>query len=130
MVKEMREGSLVEALLVTSEAPPLLVGLAAAVHYRLALPSATLALEVGGACTGFLSALSVAQALLTRHSLVLVIAVEAPSWFLEVQPGSAGETAALFGDGAVRFIGNSIDVTVWRALSTRAGGETIDHSSY
>jgi 3-oxoacyl-[acyl-carrier-protein] synthase III len=47
----------VGALLVTSEAPPLLSGLAAAVHHRLGLRPQTPALEVGGACTGFLAAL-------------------------------------------------------------------------
>src|SRR5205085_2412560 len=45
------------ALLVTAEAPPLLTGLAAALHHRLDLRPSTVALEVGGACTGFLAAL-------------------------------------------------------------------------
>jgi 3-oxoacyl-[acyl-carrier-protein] synthase-3 len=90
----------VGALLVTSEAPPLLAGLAAALHHRLDFPSTTVALEVGGACTGFLAALWLARALLPRLGAVLVIAVEAPSQFLRLQPGPAGEAAALFGDGA------------------------------
>ena len=47
----------VGTVLVTSEAPPLLAGLAAAVHHRLDLPPRAVALEVGGACTGFLAAL-------------------------------------------------------------------------
>jgi hypothetical protein len=42
----------VGAILVTSEAPPLLTGLAAAIHARLGLPSSSVALEIGGACTG------------------------------------------------------------------------------
>jgi 3-oxoacyl-[acyl-carrier-protein] synthase-3 len=57
-------------------------------------------LEVGGACTGFLAALWLARDLLARLSAVLVISVEAPSQFLRLQPGPAGEAAALFGDGA------------------------------
>jgi len=49
------------ALLVTSEAPPLLAGLAAAIHHRLGLRPSTVALEVGGACTGFLAAVWTAR---------------------------------------------------------------------
>jgi 3-oxoacyl-[acyl-carrier-protein] synthase-3 len=90
----------VGALLVTSEAPPLLIGLAAALHHRLHLPGGAVALEVGGACTGFLAALWTAKQLLPACERVLVIAVEAPSQFLSVRPGVAGEAAALFGDGA------------------------------
>lgn len=32
----------------------------------------------------------------------------------------------LYGDGSVRFIQNSIDLTLWRAIGTRAGAETVD----
>jgi prepilin-type processing-associated H-X9-DG protein len=39
-----------------------------------------------------------------------------------------GGVNCLFMDGTVRFIGNSVDLAVWRALSTRAGGEHIDRS--
>jgi 3-oxoacyl-[acyl-carrier-protein] synthase-3 len=88
------------ALLVTAEAPPLLAGLAAALHHRLDLRSSAPALEVGGACTGFLAALWLGRALLPRLGAVLVMAVEAPTRFLRLQPGPAGEAAALFGDGA------------------------------
>jgi 3-oxoacyl-[acyl-carrier-protein] synthase-3 len=90
----------VGALLVTSEAPPLLAGLAAALHHRLDLRPETVALEIGGACTGFLSALWTAQALLPRLGTILLLAVEAPSRFLNVRPGPDGEAAALFGDAA------------------------------
>jgi prepilin-type N-terminal cleavage/methylation domain-containing protein len=31
----------------------------------------------------------------------------------------------LFGDGSVHFLNNSIDIPVWMALATRAGGETV-----
>lgn len=88
----------VEALLVTSEAPPLLTGLAAALHHRLELPARAVALEIGNACTGFLAALWLARSLPQRN--ILVIAVEAPTRYLTLQPGPAGETAALFGDAA------------------------------
>jgi 3-oxoacyl-[acyl-carrier-protein] synthase-3 len=90
----------VGALLVTAEAPPLLAGLAAALHHRLGLAPAAVALEVGGACTGFLAALWLARRLLPAAGAVLVLSVEAPSRLLALQPGPAGEAAALFGDAA------------------------------
>jgi 3-oxoacyl-[acyl-carrier-protein] synthase-3 len=94
----------VGALLVASEAPPQLLGLAAALHHCLGLRPETAALEVGGACTGFLAAVRLAQGLLARLDAVLVLAVEAPSRFLTVRPGPAGEAAALFGDAAAAAV--------------------------
>src|SRR5207245_2581425 len=96
--------SQVAALLVASEAPPLLLGLAAALHHRLELPPRAVAVEVGGACTGFLAALWTAQGLLTRHEIILVLSVEAATRFLRVEPGAAGEAAALFGDAAAATV--------------------------
>ena len=94
----------VDALLVTSEAPPLLAGLGAALHARLRLPSTAVALEVGGASAGFLMALWTGQALLAQNKTVLLVAVEAPSRYLRLQPGDAGEAAALFGDAAAAAV--------------------------
>jgi hypothetical protein len=76
----------VDALLVTSEAPPLLVGLAAAIHHRLHLRPTAVALEVGGECTGFLTALWLARELQHRTGAVLAVAVEAPSAFCDLSP--------------------------------------------
>jgi 3-oxoacyl-[acyl-carrier-protein] synthase-3 len=100
-------GLLVEqvgALLVTAQAPPLLAGLAAALHHRLDLRPDTVGLEIGGACTGYLAALWTARALLARVGVALVLAVEAPSRLLAVRPGAAGEAAALFGDAAAASV--------------------------
>jgi prepilin-type N-terminal cleavage/methylation domain-containing protein len=36
-----------------------------------------------------------------------------------------GGVNLLLGDGAIRFVRNSVDITVWRAISTRAGGEIV-----
>ena len=94
----------VGALLVTSEAPPLLSGLAADLHQRLRLSADVPALDIGGACTGFLAALWTAQHLLTERLVVLVLSVEAPSRWLTVRPGSAGENAALFGDAVAACV--------------------------
>jgi 3-oxoacyl-[acyl-carrier-protein] synthase III len=96
--------SSVDALLVTSEAPPVGVGLGPAVHHRLGLRAGTVALEIGGACTGFLAALWTARRLVAEGGLVLVVAVEAPSRWLSIGPGPAGETAALFGDGVAACV--------------------------
>jgi 3-oxoacyl-[acyl-carrier-protein] synthase-3 len=90
----------VGVLLVTAEAPPVAAGLAAALHHRIGLSAHAVALEIGGACTGFIAALWTAQRLLPGVGTILIAAVEAPSRWLRVQPGPAGEAAALFGDGA------------------------------
>jgi len=39
-----------------------------------------------------------------------------------------GGVNALLGDGSVRFIPDSINIPLWRALGTRGGGEVIDSS--
>jgi 3-oxoacyl-[acyl-carrier-protein] synthase-3 len=86
----------VGALLVASAAPPLLAGLAAAIHTRAGLSPRTPALEVGGACAGFLSALWLARSLAGQAGTVLIVCVEAPTrvW------GCDDPAAALFGDAA------------------------------
>jgi prepilin-type N-terminal cleavage/methylation domain-containing protein/prepilin-type processing-associated H-X9-DG protein len=41
-----------------------------------------------------------------------------------------GGVNVLFGDGSVRFVKNSVALSVWRALSTRNGGEVLSASDY
>jgi prepilin-type N-terminal cleavage/methylation domain-containing protein/prepilin-type processing-associated H-X9-DG protein len=41
-----------------------------------------------------------------------------------------GGVNLLLGDGSVRFIKDTVDLTAWRALGTRAGGEVISSDSY
>jgi hypothetical protein len=36
----------------------------------------------------------------------------------------------LFCDGHVAFIKDTVNPTVWRAISTRAGGETVSGDAY
>jgi 3-oxoacyl-[acyl-carrier-protein] synthase-3 len=91
-------------LLVTSEAPTVPIGLAAALHQRLGLPPGAVALELGGACTGFLTALWTAQRFLVDTAAVLMLAVEAPSHWLSVRPGPTGEAATLFGDASAACV--------------------------
>ncbi len=41
-----------------------------------------------------------------------------------------GGVNVVFGDGSVKFIKDSINLPIWRALGTRAGGEVISADSY
>jgi prepilin-type processing-associated H-X9-DG protein len=41
-----------------------------------------------------------------------------------------GGVNVVFGDGAVKFIKDPINLQVWRALGTRAGGEVLSSDSY
>jgi prepilin-type processing-associated H-X9-DG protein len=45
-------------------------------------------------------------------------------WLSARSSFSGGVNAAL-ADGSVRFVRDSISITTWRALATRAGGEVI-----
>jgi hypothetical protein len=44
-------------------------------------------------------------------------------WPLPFSSGHPGGTSMLYGDGAVTFVSENVDITVWRNLSTIAGGE-------
>jgi prepilin-type N-terminal cleavage/methylation domain-containing protein/prepilin-type processing-associated H-X9-DG protein len=52
-------------------------------------------------------------------------AVNWPTWEDELRSRHPGGAHALFGDGAVRIVGQSVDVRVLAAACTRAGGETV-----
>lgn len=41
-----------------------------------------------------------------------------------------GGVSAMFGDGSVRFVKDSVNLVTWRALGTRAGGEVISADAY
>jgi prepilin-type N-terminal cleavage/methylation domain-containing protein/prepilin-type processing-associated H-X9-DG protein len=51
---------------------------------------------------------------------------------MQVPPSSLhpGGANLMMGDGSVRFARNSINVSIWQALGTRNGGETISSDSY
>ena len=44
-------------------------------------------------------------------------------WPLPFSSGHPGGTSMMYGDGAVTFVSDNVDITVWRNLSTIAGGE-------
>ncbi len=52
------------------------------------------------------------------------------SGLLGARSNHPGGVHAAMADGGVKFVTNSIHQSVWRALGTRAGGETIDSGSY
>jgi prepilin-type processing-associated H-X9-DG protein len=41
-----------------------------------------------------------------------------------------GGVNAVFGDGSVRWVKNTVDPTVWRGLGTIAGGEVLSADQY
>ena len=51
---------------------------------------------------------------------------------MQVPPSSrhAGGVNVLMCDGAVHFVGDSVDLEIWRAIGTRKGQETISNNSY
>jgi prepilin-type processing-associated H-X9-DG protein len=51
---------------------------------------------------------------------------------VQLPPSSAhpGGVNVAFGDGSVRFMKDSTALSVWRALSTRNGGEVVSASDY
>ena len=55
-----------------------------------------------------------------------------PSWRLFVNASSRHPDGVnlLAGDGAVRFIRNSINLAIWQAIGTRNGGEVTSADSY
>ena len=50
--------------------------------------------------------------------------------YVNAMSAHPGGVNSLMGDGSVKFIKNSIDVSVWWALGTRAGGEVLSSDSY
>lgn len=51
---------------------------------------------------------------------------------MQVPPSSLhpGGVNVLFGDGAVRYIKDTINLSTWRAIGSRNGGEVVSASDY
>ena len=52
------------------------------------------------------------------------------SVFSNAQSNHSGGVNALFADGSVKFVKDSIDMRMWMALGTRAGGEVVSSDAY
>ena len=68
-------------------------------------------------------------AALTPNSTTPDVAGHGQGWFNSRSPFSGGVNVAL-ADGSVRFVRDSINITTWRALATRAGDEVISGSEF
>jgi len=105
---EMRSGVRVDTLdwiLATSETHNAYPALAAQIHLAVGAPEKCGALDIGGACLGFVHALAVAKAFVQsgQGRNVLVVTADVHSRILT--PGRvAGEFGGLFGDGATAFL--------------------------
>jgi 3-oxoacyl-[acyl-carrier-protein] synthase-3 len=118
------------SLVVVSEAPPLALGLAPAVHERLGLRSDIPCYDLGGACTGFLSAMALGRSLLPQMGPILIVSVEAHSRLLPLERGPYGESAALFGDGCAAVVLDGDSTRGWAIrlidLATFADGSAAE----
>ena len=79
--------------------------LAAQLHLRLGARESCGAMDIGGACLGFVHALAVAKALIESGQAGTVLIVTADLHSRTLRPGCvAGEFGGLFGDGASAFV--------------------------
>ena len=64
--------------------------------------------------------------------MMMMPAISMANMAVQLPPSSyhPGGVNMLFGDGSVRFIKESVALSVWRALCTRNGGEVISGSDY
>ncbi|MCH4185041.1 MAG: ketoacyl-ACP synthase III [Eggerthellaceae bacterium] len=113
------------AIIVATFTPDMFVPtVSATVHDRLGLNPATLALDLNGACCGFIYAMRTAQGLLALNpdKPILVVASEAVSSVLDFTDRS---TCVLFGDGAAAAVVRSSDTPSWFVAGTRGRTDAI-----
>jgi 3-oxoacyl-[acyl-carrier-protein] synthase III len=95
----------VDWILATSETHHSLPWLAARLHLAIGARESCGAMDIGGACLGFVHALAVAKALLESWQARTVLVVTADVHSRVLLPGRvAGEFGGLFGDGASAFV--------------------------
>ena len=92
-------------IIATSETQRGYPSLAAQLHSQLLARETCGALDVGGACLGFLNALAVAQGLIALGQVHTVAVITSDVHSRTFKPGVvAGEFGGLFGDGASAFL--------------------------
>jgi len=95
----------VDWILATSETHHAFPALAAQLHRTIGACESCGAMDIGGACLGFVHALAVAKALVESTQAVAVLVVTADVHSRALTPGRvAGEFGGLFGDGASAFV--------------------------
>jgi prepilin-type N-terminal cleavage/methylation domain-containing protein/prepilin-type processing-associated H-X9-DG protein len=64
------------------------------------------------------------------HSRCQIDTLDASSLSVSARSRHSGGVNALFVDGGVRFVKSSVNLTPWRALGSRNGGEAVSASDY
>jgi prepilin-type N-terminal cleavage/methylation domain-containing protein len=80
----------------------------------------------GGRCSGWINGRPLFSAMSTYmlpNSPTPDIAGKQHMGFFAARSNHPGGVDVLLGDGSVRFVSGAIDLTIWRALGTSAGGE-------
>lgn len=98
-------GDGIDWILATTETHHAFPSLAAGLHRAIGARESCGAMDVGGACLGFVHALAVAKALVESGQAGAVLVVTADVHSRALTPGRvAGEFGGLFGDGASAFV--------------------------
>jgi prepilin-type N-terminal cleavage/methylation domain-containing protein/prepilin-type processing-associated H-X9-DG protein len=64
------------------------------------------------------------------HSRCQIDTLDASSLSVSARSRHSGGVNALFADGGVRFVKSSVNLTPWRALGSRNGGEAVSSGDY
>jgi len=95
----------IDWILAASETHHSVPWLAAQIHLAIGAPESCGAMDIGGACLGFVHALAVAKAFVESGQARAVLVVTADVHSRLLLPGRvAGEFGGLFGDGASAFV--------------------------
>lgn len=103
------DGKEIGWLIASSETHRAYPSLATELHATLSLPDDCAALDIGGACLGFVNALAIAKSLLSTGPAASALIITADMHSRTLTPQRvAGEFGGLFGDGAAAFVLRSV----------------------